>query len=93
MKPCTGDSRHINIRYLFSKDRVESKKCQFYTAAKNTYLQIFTKALQGALLETFSDLIMGWKQLDTLHIGPPSTNKYVESLVKIVLKKKELNPA
>ena len=43
----------------------------------------FTKALQGALFAKFCDVIMGWKHVDTLQMGPPSTKDHVGNLVKV----------
>ena len=37
----------------------------------------FTKSLQGCLFVRFHDVIMGWKQIDTLHMVPPLTKKNV----------------
>ena len=70
-KSCTGKSRHIDIRYFFAKDRVESKNIlisQYSTENMLTYF--FTKYLQGSLFVKFCDMIMVLKNLDTLHMGP-----------------------
>ena len=44
---------------------------------------LFTKALQGDLFETFLEVIMGWKHIDTLDIGPSSTKDRVGNVVNI----------
>ena len=47
----------------------------------------FTKSLQGALFEKFSDVIMGWEYVYTLHMGPLSTKECVVYVVKVGLNK------
>ena len=60
-KSCTGHSRHIDIRYFFTKGRVESNKMSIaYCSTEHMLADLFTKALQGALFAKFSDVIMGW---------------------------------
>ena len=77
-KSCTGNYRHINIRYFFAKDRVESNKMEIqYCSTEHMLAGFFMKALQGALFVRFCDVIMGWKHVDTLHMGPPSTKEHV----------------
>ena len=71
---CTGDYRHINILYLFVKYRFESKKILItYCNAEHMLADNFPKALQEAQFAKFRDVNMGWKHVDTLHMGPPST--------------------
>ena len=55
----------------FLRTRLKTTSYQFYIAAHNTRLQIFTKSLQGNLFEKFYEMIMGWKNIDTLQMGPP----------------------
>ena len=70
-KFCTGYSRHIDIRYFFHKDSFESNKISIaYCSTEQTLEYFFTKALQTALFTNFRDVIMGWKHLYTLHMGP-----------------------
>ena len=42
----------------------------------------FTKSLLGALFAKFCDVIMGWKHVDTLQMGPTSTKERVGNVVK-----------
>ena len=42
-----------------------------------------TKALQESLLAKFRDVMMGWKQVDTLQTGPPSNRERVVNVVKV----------
>ena len=58
---CTGNSRHIHIRYFFVTDRIA--KGEFSVKHCPTLLMIadfFTKPLQGALFRKFRDIIMGY---------------------------------
>ena len=44
---------------------------------------LFTNALQGALFLKFQEVIMNWRHIDTLQMGPPSTNERAENLYEI----------
>ena len=82
-KLCTGKSRHIDIRYFFAKDRVESNKISIaYCSTEHMLTDFLTKALQGALFSKFHDVIMGWKHVDTLHMIPTSTKEHVGNVIK-----------
>jgi hypothetical protein len=73
---CTGNSRHINIRYFFIKDQVDAKKLQIvYCPTEQMLADYFTKPLQGRLFHMFRDVIMGWKHVDTLKEWPSSLPK------------------
>ena len=64
---CTGNSRHINIRYFFMKDKVDKDELRVEYCP--TYLMIadyFTKPLQGRLFKLFRDVIMGYRPLDDI---------------------------
>ena len=64
---CTGNSRHINIRYFFIKDQVDAKKLEImYCPTGQMLADYFTKPLQGKLFHMFREVIMGWKHIDTL---------------------------
>jgi hypothetical protein len=53
-------SRHINIRYFFMKDRVDSKEIKFvYVPTSETLADFMTKPLQGALFRRLRDLLLG----------------------------------
>ena len=73
---CTGNSRHINIRYFFIKDRVDAKKLEIvHCPTEQMLADYFTKPLQGKLFHMFRDVIMGWKHVDTLKDIASSTHK------------------
>ena len=83
-KSCTGNSRHIYIRYFFSQENIESKKMSIaYCSTVHILADFFTKSLQGALFAKFCDVIIGWKHIDTLQMGPPSTKENVVDVVKV----------
>ena len=80
----TGKSKHIDIHYLFSKYRVESKKCQFvYCSIEKMLAYLFTRSLQRALFAKCCDAIMGLTHVYTLYMVPPSTKEHVGNLVKV----------
>ena len=45
--------------------------------------EFFTKALQGALFAKCCDMIMGWKHVDNLQMGPSSKKERVVNVVKV----------
>ena len=64
---CTGNSRHIEIKYFWVKDRVDRKeiKIQYYP----TWLMLgdyFTKALQGSMFKKYRNIIMGYSHIDEI---------------------------
>jgi hypothetical protein len=53
-------TRHINVRYFFIKDRVESKEIRIeYCPTGIMVADYFTKPLQGVMFRTLRDMIMG----------------------------------
>jgi len=53
---CTGNSRHIDIRYFWIKDRVDNKEVKVeYLPTHIMLADYFTKPLQG------KEFIMGWR--------------------------------
>ena len=64
---CTGNSRHIHIRYMFTKDRVDKGEFEIeYCPTESMLADYFTKPLQGSLFNRFREIIVGWKHIDTL---------------------------
>ena len=83
-KSCNGNSRHIYIRYFFAKDRVETNKILIeYCSTEHMLADCFTKSLQGVLFAKFHEVIMGWKHVDNLQMGPASTKEGVGNVVKV----------
>ena len=66
---CTGNSRHINIRYFFVKDRVDKGEVRVeYCPTLQMLGDFFTKPLQGALYIKFRDVIMGYEPTTSLNL-------------------------
>ena len=76
---CTGNSRHINIRYYFVKDRVDKGELVIqYCPTLDMLADYFTKPLQGSLFRKFREIIMGWKHINTLKSNPYDANNLKE---------------
>ena len=64
---CTGNSRHIDIRYFFVKDRVKKKEVEIvYCPTEQMLADYFTKPLQGSLFIKFRRVIMGYDPISVL---------------------------
>ena len=64
---CTGNSRHIDIRYFFVKDRVDKKEMQIvYYPTEQMLADYFTKPLNGSLFRLYRGVIMGHLTIDEL---------------------------
>mmetsp|Transcript_11440 Transcript_11440/g.14339 ORF Transcript_11440/g.14339 Transcript_11440/m.14339 type:complete len:209 (+) Transcript_11440:405-1031(+) len=64
---CTGNSRHINIRYFFVKDRVDKGELIIeYCPTEKMLADFFTKPLQGRQFKLMRDIIMGHKPISIL---------------------------
>ena len=74
---CTGNSRHINVRFFFVKDRVANKEVVIkYCPTEFMLADFYTKALQGSLFNRFRDVLMGYK--DISHLKLPIDLKFKE---------------
>mmetsp|Transcript_11438 Transcript_11438/g.14335 ORF Transcript_11438/g.14335 Transcript_11438/m.14335 type:complete len:209 (+) Transcript_11438:991-1617(+) len=75
---CTGNSRHINIRYFFVKDRVDKGELIIeYCPTEKMLADFFTKPLQGRQFKLMRDIIMGHKPISILL---PTIKERVEKL-------------
>ena len=64
---CTGNSRHIDIRYFFVKDRIDKGELRVeYCPSSIMLADFFTKPLQGQLFKKFRDVIMGYVPTSSL---------------------------
>ena len=64
---CTGNSRHINIRYFFVKYLVGRGEVKIECCPTQKMLAyFFTKPLQGGNIGEFKDLAMLYKHITTL---------------------------
>ena len=64
---CTGNSRHISIRYFFIKDRVKCGDVTVkYCPTEYMLADYYTKALQGSLYNIFRNVIMGYDDISII---------------------------
>ena len=71
---CTGNSRHIDIRYFFTKDRVDKGEMNIeYCPTYKMVADYFTKPIQGKAFKFMRDIIMGYKDVKELlkYENPP----------------------
>ena len=90
---CTGNSRHVDIKFFWVRDRVDKKEVRIeYCPTTLMLADYFTKPLQGNVFRRFRDVIMGYKHINDLLLGPGFLLKErVEKLNNIVIKKSETN--
>jgi hypothetical protein len=56
----SGRTRHLNIRYFFIKDQIDSGEVKVvYTKSEDMVADFFSKPLQGELFEKFRDIVLG----------------------------------
>ena len=61
----SGRTRHINIKYFFTKDITEREKINIrYCPTDQMIGDFFTKPLQGCKFRQFRDTIMGMAEID-----------------------------
>jgi hypothetical protein len=66
-KSCGPNSRHIDIRYFFIKDRLELDEFTVvYCPTEQMLADFFTKPLQGSLFRRLREAVMGRMHIDTL---------------------------
>lgn len=66
-RSCGQQSRHIDIRFFWIKDRIDSGNMNVvYCPTEEMLADFFTKPLQGALFRKFRDVVMGMKHINTL---------------------------
>jgi KUP system potassium uptake protein len=64
------NSRHIDIRYFFIKDRLEAGNFKVtYCPTEQMLADFFTKPLQGGLFRKLKEVVMGHKHVDSLKEG------------------------
>lgn len=65
---CGKQSKHIDIRYFFIKDRLTSERIQVVHCPTHRMIaDFFTKPLQGNLFRLLRDVIMGRKTIQALN--------------------------
>ena len=71
-KSCGPNSRHIDIRYFFIKDRLENDGFEVvHCPTWRMLADFFTKPLQGNLFRKLRAVIMGHAHIDSLIEAPP----------------------
>jgi hypothetical protein len=81
---CTGNSRHIHIRYFFVKDRVDKGEFTIgFCPTSNMLADFFTKPLNGSLFQKFKAVLLGHAHISTLD---PSNKERVENQAKLQFK-------
>lgn len=62
---CMGNSRHINIQYLFVKNRIEKGEVKIkYCPTHLMITDLFTKPLVAAQFECLKSFIMGYVSIE-----------------------------
>jgi len=80
---CTGNSRHINVRYFWIKDRVENKEIRVeYMPTKMMLADYFTKPLVGSQFRLLRSFVMGWRPISEL-ISPIESKDTIKEDVGI----------
>jgi hypothetical protein len=71
-KSCRPNSRHIDIRYFWIKDRLGLENMTVvYCPTEQMLADFFTKPLRGSLYRRLKAVVMGHKHIDTLKEFPP----------------------
>ena len=66
-RSCTGNSRHVHIRYFFVKNLIDRKQIRVvYCPTGKMLADFFTKPLQGELYRYFRNIIMGYSPITDL---------------------------
>ena len=80
---CTGNSRHINVRYFWIKDRVDNKEVRVeYMPTKMMLADYFTKPLVGSQFRLLRSFVMGWRPISEL-ISPIESKDTIKEDVGI----------
>ena len=84
---CTGNSRHIDIRYFWVKDRVDKGETKVEYLSTHLMLDdYFTKGLMGSKFRELSKYIMGWRPISDIlvQLSDSKIKENVENLNKTV---------
>jgi hypothetical protein len=70
-KSCGQKSRHIDIRFFFTTDRIRNDNITIaYCPTEQMLADFLTKPLQGALFQKFKRVMMGYVHINTLSDPP-----------------------
>ena len=69
---CTGNSRHVHIRFFFTKDRLDKEEFSIeYFLTEQMLGDFYKKPLQGKPFKQFRRIIMGWDHINILKSFSP----------------------
>ena len=89
---CTGNSRHVDIKYFWVKDCVDKKMVEIkYCPTALMLADYFTKALQGNVFRRFRSVIMGNTHINDLLLDPEFSLKERVEKLNIVIKNQSSN--
>ena len=89
---CTGNSRHIDIRYFFVKDRIDKGEFEItYCNTEDMIADFFTKPLQGNIFRKFRDMIMGYVNIPSKFFDISKIKERVEMHERNVPYRKTIN--
>ena len=72
-------SRHVDIRYFFIKDRIKQENIDIhYCPTEEMLADFYTKPLQGSLFIKFRDVLLGHKPIDSLQGSPCDSSTHEE---------------
>ena len=84
---CTGNSRHVDIKYFWVKDHVDKGLVRIkYCPTTLMLADYFTKPLQGQLFRRFRDVIMGYTHINDLLLDKEFLLKERVEKLNIVIK-------
>ena len=81
---CTGNSRHINVRYFFVKDKIDKGEMRVeYLPTDLMIADYFTKPLNGNRFRILREFIMGWRPMNSLkHVKMNCTTDTIKERVE-----------
>jgi hypothetical protein len=75
-RSCGPNSRHIDTRYFFIKDRLEIEDFEVqHCPTEQMLADFFTKPLQGKLFRRLREVVMGHKHVNTLKTATTATSQ------------------
>jgi hypothetical protein len=75
-KSCVPNSRHIDIRYFFIKDRLGLKDIDIqHCPTEQMLADFYTKPFQGSLFRKIREVILGHKHIDSLKQSKPTPSQ------------------
>ena len=88
-------TKHMDNRYFWIKDRIESENIKVeYCPTEKMVADFFTKPLQGSLFRKFRDVVMGYKHISSLYDPSEQTSaqERVGNEEKVILRENVKRP-